>query len=128
MTPLSNVTFAGSGTPAYADGIGTLAAFVAPTGIAADSYGNMYVADSVNHRIRKVAPTGVVTTLAGNGAAAYADGNGADVAFNNPQKLAVDVSGHVYVADAGNNVLRKVSPSGMSPRWLVAGPLPALTA
>ncbi|MDB5025221.1 MAG: hypothetical protein JWP78_2976 [Mucilaginibacter sp.] len=106
-------TLAGNATGGYADGTGTGAQFNSPTGIAVDAQGNVYVSDSFNNRIRKVAADGTVTTLAGNGVAGYADGPGANAQFYGPQGLAVDAQGNVFVADFGNNVIRKINIAGV---------------
>ena len=85
-----------------------------PRAAAVDNTGNVYVADSRNCTIRKVSPWGVVTTLAGKvGEAGSADGPGSTARFNNPQAVAVDSAGNVYVADNGNNAIRKVTATGM---------------
>ena len=102
-------TLAGSGTAAYADGTGTAASFYNPEGVAVDSSGNVYVADLVNNRIRKITAGGVVTTLAGSGTAAYADGTGTAASFNYPDGVGVDSSGYVYVGDMNNNMIRKIT-------------------
>jgi len=106
-------TLAGSGAIGSADGIGTAASFNQPTGIAVDVAGNVYVADVSNNKIRKISPTGVVTTLAGSGALGSTDGTGTDATFNNPSGLAVDGAGNIYVADLGNNKIRKITPGGV---------------
>src|SRR5688500_6498614 len=82
-------------------------------GIAIDKDGNIYLAGTLSHRVRKVTPSGTVTTLAGNGNAGYQDGLAASAQFNNPQGIAVDDAGNVYVADGGNNRIRKIGTDGM---------------
>ncbi len=106
-------TFAGSGVPGSNDGIGTAASFNFPQGIAIDLAGNLYVADSGNHKIRKVTPSGLVSTLAGSGVVGAADGIGTVASFYYPQGVTVDLNGIVYVADFGNNIIRKITPSGV---------------
>ncbi len=102
-----------AGVRGSANGSGTTAQFNAPTAVAVDGAGNMYVADAANHVIRRVTAAGVVTTLAGTaGSAGNADGFGATARFNTPSGIAIDASGTIYVADAGNHVIRSVSLGG----------------
>jgi sugar lactone lactonase YvrE len=109
-----NITvFAGSGVPGSANGTGTAAQFNYPTRISFDKDGYLYVADLGNHQIRKVSPAGQVTTLAGEaGKAGAEDGIGTAAHFHSPAGIAVDNANNVYVADAGNHLIRKISPSG----------------
>ncbi|MBU6400172.1 MAG: hypothetical protein KGS61_07620 [Verrucomicrobia bacterium] len=110
-------TLAGSpGLTAFlsADGTGNQARFHSPYGLAVDGVGNLYVADYWNDTIRKVTAAGVVTTLAGTaGQSGSADGTGSAARFNGPTGVAVDSVGNVYVADTGNNLLRKVTATGV---------------
>ena len=106
-------TLAGS-TAGFDNGTGSAAKFSYPGGIDRDSDGNLYVADTGNHCIRKVTPTGVVTRIAGLvGTPGYLD-TGYDVysQFSSPYGIAVDSLGDIYVADTGNHCIRKVSSSG----------------
>jgi len=100
-------TFAGSGTADSGNGTGTTAQFNSPSDVAVDSSGNVYVADSSNHRIRKITPAGVVSTLAGS-TEGFADGTGTEAQFNYPTGVDVDSSGNVYVADSFNHRIRKI--------------------
>ena len=105
------MTLAGS-TLGYADGAGTNAKFNRPTDVAVDKYGNVYVADESNHKIRKITPNGNVTTLAGS-TAGYTDGEGIKTQFLNPRGIAVDTYGeNVYVAEYTGHRIRKVSAQG----------------
>lgn len=108
-------TLAGNGRePGALDGQGVAARFNEPQGIAVDKDGNVYVADMVNHSIRKITPQGVVTTLAGNinGPNGYVDGKGATARFSAPNGLAMGPDGFLYVGDHYNYRIRKVSLAG----------------
>jgi sugar lactone lactonase YvrE len=102
-------TLAGNSTFGYVDGPAASAEFRAPTGVAVDASGNVYVADSNNNVVRKIAG-GMVTTYGGNGTAGLVNGPIATSQFNFPAGVAVDAAGNLYVADAGNNVIRKITP------------------
>jgi len=106
-------SFVGSGAFGSADGIGTTASFKSPTGIAVDASGTVYIADTYNHKIRKITAAGLVSTFAGSGAQGSDDGAGAVASFNTPSGVAVDASGNVYVADRGNNKIRKITAAGL---------------
>jgi sugar lactone lactonase YvrE len=103
---------AGSGLAGAADGPSTAASFNGPSGLALDKEGNIYVADTANHQVRKITPDGKVTTLAGSGTPGSANGTGKDASFKRPTGVAVDASGNVYVADQGNNLIREINPQG----------------
>jgi sugar lactone lactonase YvrE len=108
-------TLAGSaGVTGAVNGTGTAASFWHPWGIAVDSSGNVYVADQLNAVIRKITTDGVVTTLAGSaGVYGSADGIGTVASFFQPAGIAVDSTGSVYVADSGNNIIRKITSDGV---------------
>jgi sugar lactone lactonase YvrE len=106
-------TLAGGGPGTFADGTGAAAAFNGPSGVALDASGNVIVADTANNRVRRVTPGGVVTTLAGSGAPAFADGAGAGASFNRPCGVAVAANGDAFVTDQYNNRLRVVTPGGL---------------
>jgi sugar lactone lactonase YvrE len=108
-------TLAGSaGNFGSTDATGSSARFNCPQGIALDTSGNAYVADTANHTIRKITSGGAVTTLAGSaGTNGIADGSGSNARFNAPQGLTVDISGNVFVADTWNHTIRKVTAAGV---------------
>lgn len=106
-------TRAGTGVPGYTDGTGTTAQFARPMSVAINTQGILYVADMDNNCIRMILPAGGVSTLAGNGTVGNADGNGAAARFRTPFGVAVDPQGNVYVADYGNDRIRKITPAGV---------------
>lgn len=119
--------------PIGVDGPGAMATFSDIEGIATDSAGNIYVTDSRNSTIRKITPAGTVTTLAGTaGVRAYADGSGAAARFAFPMGITIDSTGNIYVADTGNQTIRKITPTGVvttiagiaGQYGFIAGPLP----
>ncbi|MBL7909627.1 MAG: hypothetical protein JNJ41_01065 [Bacteroidia bacterium] len=105
-------TFAGSGTAGGANGTGILATFSNPSGVCTDLAGNLYVAE-LGNRIRKITPSGVVTTLAGSGTAGSVDATGTGASFNLPRDLCADNTGNIYVSDASNYKIRKITPAGV---------------
>jgi sugar lactone lactonase YvrE len=109
--PYSFTTFAGL-PPGTADGTGSAARFNSPSGVAHDSGGNTYVADTVNSTIRKITPAGVVTTFAGlAGSTGSANGTGSAARFNGPNAVAIDSVDNVFVADTNNSTIRKITPA-----------------
>lgn len=113
ITPGGTVsTVAGSGKAGYEDGPGATAEFHQPIDVAVDAQHNIYVADNLNHSIRKIAPDGTVSTLAGNGSAGFADGQGSAARFSSPSGVAVDKDGNILVADRKNQRIRKITPDG----------------
>ncbi len=109
ITPFGVVsTFAGS-TQGYANGTGIAAQFNRPLDITIDTTGNLYVADTVNGRIRKITPSGVVSLLAGTGLFGNTNGKVTIATFNNPTGIAIDGSGNLYIADRSNHLIRKIT-------------------
>ncbi len=102
-------TYAGTGQPGFTNGSATTATFAAPSGVAIDNQGNLFVTDQGNNAIRMIDPNGNVTTLAGSGAVGSQDGPGANATFNGPIGLGVDtIVGNLFVGDANNNMIRVV--------------------
>ncbi|HEV2446758.1 MAG TPA: IPT/TIG domain-containing protein, partial [Candidatus Sulfopaludibacter sp.] len=116
-------TAAGNGLASYSgDGATAAAAQLnAAGGVAVDPAGNVYLADTLNHRVRKIAPSGVITTVAGTGVAGYSGdgGSAANAQINGPVGVAADAFGDVFIADTGNNRIRKVTNTGII--YTVAG-------
>ena len=109
--PLTITTIAGQyGNVNFLNGVGTNALFINPGGISADNVGNLYVIDA--NAVRKISPNLTVTIFAGNPTFSGSS-NGTNALFRNPVDIAVDKNGYIYVADRGNNAVRKISPSGV---------------
>lgn len=108
-TPVANATsFSGDGGP------GTKAQLSFPTGLAVDSHGNLFIADTENHRIRKLGPDGIIITVAGTGAPGFSGDGGpaAQAQLNEPWGLALDIQDNLYIADTFNHRVRKMAPDG----------------
>src|SRR5450432_389910 len=101
-------TMAGNDNLGAADGQGSAASFGGAMGLCTDSKGNVYIADIDNSNIRMMTPGGQVTTIAGNGTAGYKEGVGSQAQFSAPSGVCVDKNGNLFVADYGNNVIRKI--------------------
>jgi len=115
ITPQGVVTtLAGAaGHPGSADGAGALARFRNPWSVAVDSHGDIIVADMSNDTVRRITPTGEVSTLAGQaGMSGNTDGFAIEARFNDPFAVAVDAADNIYVSDSGNNTIRKITPAG----------------
>ncbi|MFV8356330.1 T9SS type A sorting domain-containing protein [Flavobacterium sp. XS1P32] len=114
ITPAGVVsTFAGNGSAGATDGPAATASFYGPSGITIDATGNIYVADIGSRKIRKITPTGIVSTIAGSGLAGSNDGLAANASFYGCSGVTVDDTGNIYVADSFNNKIRKITPAGV---------------
>ena len=115
VTPAGVVTtLAGSsGNVGSNDGQGSSASFNCPESLTVDLSGNIYVADSGNHKIRKITPAGVVTTYAGNGTYGSLDGTASSAEFSSITGVTIDSLGNLYVTDTANNIIRKITQSGI---------------
>lgn len=110
ITPSGEVTtFAGTNSFGSVDGIGTNARFKYPSAMVIDEWDNIYVTDFDNHKIRKITPAGVVTTIAGGNGFGTTDGSVATAKFKNPFGIEIDLEGNIYVADSFNHTIRKIS-------------------
>src|ERR1035441_6794037 len=119
-------TVAGSGASGYSGdgGPATAAAMLGPTDCVSDSAGNLYITDRGNSRIRRVSPTGTISTLAGNGTAGYSGDGGlaTEAEIFQPFQLAIDAAGNLYIADWGNSRVRKITPAGIITTVAGGGP------
>ena len=112
LFPNGRVADLAGGAPGFADGPGKTARFQTISGLALAPDGTLYVADTGNNAIRRIAPDGQVTTVAGDGVAGYQDGPAKQARFNGPIGIAVDRSGRVLVADTYNDRIRRIEPDG----------------
>ena len=112
MTAPLVTTLAGDGTAGFANGPAASARFNNPHGVAVMEDGAVVVADTDNHRLRRIAPDGTVTTIAGDGTPGLRDGASAQARFNAPRGIAVGSFGNIYVADTGNSAVRLLTSSG----------------
>src|SRR5690606_6133489 len=113
IAPDGRVSTVAGGERGFADGAGTAARFDSPSGLAIDAAGILYVADTGNNAIRRIAPGGIVSTLAGDGVAGYRDGPAPTARFNGPIGVAVDAAGRVVVADTYNDRIRAIGRDGL---------------
>lgn len=120
IDPAGNVsTIAGTAfLTGTANGQGAAARFNRPYGLELDNNGDIIVADEWNHLIRRVTPTGFVTTIAGNGTVGNQDGTGAGASFNYPWDVAVDANGDMFIADGFNNIIRRITPTGITTTYV----------
>ena len=112
LSPDGDVSTLAGGERGYSDGVGAAARFNTPSGIALDGAGVLYVADTGNNAIRRIAPDGAVSTVAGDGTPGYRDGPAPEARFNGPVGIAVDARGRIVVADTYNDRVRAIEPDG----------------
>jgi sugar lactone lactonase YvrE len=129
--PGTIVSVAGTGSPGYSgdNGPAAKARLNWPSGLALDAAGNLYIADETNHRVRKVSADGTITTVAGSGKPGFSgDGSKATEArLDSPEFLTVDGAGNLYIADARNHRVRKVTPDGIISTYAGSGPVEEIT-
>ncbi|MCS7075933.1 MAG: OmpA family protein [Bacteroidia bacterium] len=111
-------TVAGSLPAGFEDGQGEKAKFHYPIGLAVDSKNNVYILDSHNNAIRKMTPDGTVTTFAGNGTPGFANGKGKNALFDGPIGICIDMYDNLYIVDANNKAIRKITPDGTVSTYL----------
>ncbi len=102
-----------AGVVGSANGPAATSSFNNPHGVASDKQGNVYVADRYGHKIRKITPAGVVSTIAGSSSPGFTNGPGVSASFNEPWAVACDTAGNIYVADAKNYAIRMITPGGV---------------
>ena len=112
IAPDGTVSTVAGGERGFADGTAGAARFDAPSGLAIDAAGTIYVADTGNNAIRRITSDGMVSTIAGAGTAGYRDGPAAQAQFNGPVGVAVDAAGRILVADTYNDRIRMIAPDG----------------
>ena len=112
---IATVAGSGIGQTLGDGGPATLARLILPTAVAVDTAGNVFIADTLNHRVRKVTPAGIITTIAGNGTGGFSGDGGPATAAQlfTPNGLAIDVAGNLFIAEYNNGRVRKVSPNGI---------------
>ncbi len=120
----------GLGIPGYTDGVGAAARFNTPRGVCVDKYGVVYVSDSVNNRIRRIAVDGTVSTVAGQATAGDVDGVGINAKFNLPVGIVVaqDDSRNIYLADTANDTVRRINWADNNVTTLAGRPGPSSSA
>ncbi len=108
----TTTTVAGTGSFGHTDGPAASAQFKYPHGICEDPSGNVYIADMISYSIRKISPSGAVSTFAGTGTSGFVNSNAPNAQFNRPQGICMDDSGNLFVTDRFNHCIRKISTSG----------------
>lgn len=125
LSRLGSEVVAGTGSYSFGGdgGLATEARLRSPTGVAADKLGNVFVADTANHRVRRIAPDGRIETVAGTGDAGYAGDGGLAIAatLRSPMGVAVDGAGNLYISDTGNHAVRRVTKAGAIETWVGMG-------